>query len=175
MVFHWSLSDSKSPQVSRTFLSILFVLNNVLVWMVSTRLPTFKSSSPFNNVLETVQKAQITIGTIVNFMFPIFFQFPSKFEVLILLFISFNFILWSDGTVKSTILQVLFFGDYIMSGRLAEMFVCQNPIGVYVSHSLGQIWNMCRTNICIYEIIIIIIIIMIIIKTRHDWMGKVIH
>ena len=29
MVFHWSLSDSKSPQVSRTLLGILAVLNNV--------------------------------------------------------------------------------------------------------------------------------------------------
>ena len=37
MVFHWSLSDSKSPQVSRTLLSILAVLNNAVVWMVSTR------------------------------------------------------------------------------------------------------------------------------------------
>ena len=34
-VFHWSLSDSKSPQVSRTLLCILAVLNNVVVWMVS--------------------------------------------------------------------------------------------------------------------------------------------
>ena len=47
MVFHWSLSDSKSPQVSRTLLSILAVLNNVVVWMVSTYPPTSKSSSPF--------------------------------------------------------------------------------------------------------------------------------
>ena len=30
-----SLSDSKSPQVSRTLLSILTVLNNAVVWMVS--------------------------------------------------------------------------------------------------------------------------------------------
>ena len=37
MVFHWSLSDSKSPQVSRILLSILAILNNVLVWMVSAR------------------------------------------------------------------------------------------------------------------------------------------
>ena len=29
--FHWSLSDSKSPQVSRTLLSILAVLNNAVV------------------------------------------------------------------------------------------------------------------------------------------------
>ena len=37
MVFHWSLSDSKFPQVSRTILSILAVLNNAVIWMVSTR------------------------------------------------------------------------------------------------------------------------------------------
>ena len=30
MVFHWSLSDSKSPQVSRTRLSILAVLSNAV-------------------------------------------------------------------------------------------------------------------------------------------------
>ena len=62
MVFLWSLSDSKYPQVSRTLLSILAVLNNAAVWMVSTR-PTSKSSSPFNNSLITVPKAPITIGT----------------------------------------------------------------------------------------------------------------
>ena len=37
MVFHWSLRDSKSPQVSRTRLSILAVLSNTVVWTVSTR------------------------------------------------------------------------------------------------------------------------------------------
>ena len=36
--------DCMSPQVSRTLLSILAVLNNVVVWMVSTRPPTSKSS-----------------------------------------------------------------------------------------------------------------------------------
>ena len=69
MVFHWSVSDCKSPQVSRTLLSILAVLNNVVVWMVSTRPPTSKSSSPFNNPFVTVPKAPITIGIIVTFMF----------------------------------------------------------------------------------------------------------
>ena len=44
MVFHWILSDSKSPQVFRTLLSILAVLNYVIVWMVSTRPPSSKSS-----------------------------------------------------------------------------------------------------------------------------------
>ena len=87
MVFHWRLSDSKSPQVSRTRLSILAVFNNAIVWMVSTRPPTSKSSRLFNNPLVTVPKAPITIGIIVTFMFhSFFFQFSSKVEVLISLF-----------------------------------------------------------------------------------------
>ena len=89
MVFH--LSASKSPQVSRTLLSIQAVLNNSVVRMVSTRPPTSKSSSLFNNPLVTIPKAPITIGIIVTFMFHSFFQFSSKVEVLILLFTFFQF------------------------------------------------------------------------------------
>ena len=54
MIFHWRLSDSKSPRVSRTLLSILTIFNNAVVWMVSTRPPNSKSSRPFNNPLVTV-------------------------------------------------------------------------------------------------------------------------
>ena len=74
MVFHWSLSDSKSLQVFRTLLSILSSLNNAVVSMVSTRPPTSKSSSPFNSPLVTVPKAPIRIGIIVTFMFHSFFN-----------------------------------------------------------------------------------------------------
>ena len=74
MVFHWSLSDNKSHQVSRTLLSILAVLNNAIVWMVSTRPPTSKSSRPFNNPFVSVPKAPITTGIIVTFMFHSFFN-----------------------------------------------------------------------------------------------------
>ena len=74
MVFHWRLSDSKSPQVSGTLLTILAVMNNAVVWMVSTRPPTSKSSRPFNNPLVTVPKAPITNGIIVTFMFHSFFN-----------------------------------------------------------------------------------------------------
>ena len=35
MVFHWSLGDSKSPQVSRTRLMILAVFSNAVVWIVA--------------------------------------------------------------------------------------------------------------------------------------------
>ena len=69
MVFHWSLSDSKSPQVSTTRLSNLAVLKNAIVWMVSTRPPTSKSSSPFSNPLVTIPNPPITIGIIVTCMF----------------------------------------------------------------------------------------------------------
>ena len=77
-VFHISVSwwfftgvwvYSKSPQVSRNHLRILAVLSNAVVWIVSTRPPTFKSSRPFNNPLVIVPNEPITFGTIVNFMF----------------------------------------------------------------------------------------------------------
>ena len=72
MVFHWSLRDNKSPQFSRTLLSILVVLNNVVVWMVSTRPLTSKTSSPFTKLLVTVPNAPITISIIVTRMFHCF-------------------------------------------------------------------------------------------------------
>ena len=82
MVFHWSLSDGKSPQVSRTLLSILAVLNNIVVWMVSTRPLTSKSSSPFSNPLVTVPNAPITIGIIVTWMCHSFFNSRARSRYL---------------------------------------------------------------------------------------------
>ena len=79
MVFSWNLSDSKSLQVSRTLLSILAILNNVVVWMVSTHPPTSKSSSPYNSPLVTVVSTLITIGIIVTFMF-LFFLIPKRVQ-----------------------------------------------------------------------------------------------
>ena len=97
MVFHWSLNDSKSPQVSRILLSILAVHNNAGVWMVSTRLPNSKSSCHFDNLLVTVPNAPITIGIIVTWMCStVFFSIP----------------LQDRGTYPSThVLSVLFCGQ----------------------------------------------------------------
>ena len=108
MVFHWSLSDSKSPQVSRTRLRILAVLNNAVVWIVSTRPPTSKSSRHFNNTFVIVPKSPITIGTVATFMFHGFFNSLARSRYLSFFSLSFRFILWSAGTAKSTILQILF-------------------------------------------------------------------
>ena len=79
-------------QVTRTFLSILGVLNNPVVWIVSTRPPTSKSSTPFKNPLVTVPKAPITIGMIVTFMFHSFFNSLARSRYLSFFSHSFNFI-----------------------------------------------------------------------------------
>ena len=114
MVFHWSLSDRKFPQFSMTRLSILAVLSNAVVWIVSTRPPTSKSSKAFNNPLVTVPNAPITIGAIVTFMFHSFFNSRARSRYLSFFSPSFRFILWSAGTAKSTILQIFFLQLIIM-------------------------------------------------------------
>ena len=108
MVLHWSLSDSKSPQVFRTRLRILAVLSNAVIWIVSTRPPTSKSSRLFNNPFVIVPNAPITIGTIVTFMFHSFLNSLARSRYLSFFSLSFRFILWSAGTAKSTILQIFF-------------------------------------------------------------------
>ena len=128
MVFHSILSDSKSPQVSRTRLRILAVLSNAVIWIVSTRPLTSKSSRPFNNPLVIVPKAPITNDTIVTFMFHSFFNSLARSRYLSFFSHSFRFILWFAGTAKSTILQILFFflfvDYYNVWPGLVDPFVC---------------------------------------------------
>ena len=121
MVFHWSLSDSKSPQVSRTLLSVLADLNAV-VWTVSTCHVISKSSSPCTNSLVTVPRAPITNGIIATFMFHSFYNSLARSRYLSLFLHSFSVTLWSAGITKSTIPQVLSFLLIIIRyGRLAEI------------------------------------------------------
>ena len=70
MVFHKSLSDSKSPQVYRTLLSILTDHTNAVVWIVSTCPLTSKFYIPFTNTLEIVPSTRFTIGITVTFNAP---------------------------------------------------------------------------------------------------------
>ena len=112
MVLNWSLSDNRFPQFSRTLLSILTDLSNVVVWTVSTRPLIPKSSCPFTNPLVTVPRAPITLSIIVSFMFHCFFNSLARSRYLYFFSVSFNFSLWSAGTAKFTILQVLFFFYY---------------------------------------------------------------
>ena len=114
MVFLSSLSDSKSPQVSRILPSILAIFNNAVVLLISTRSPTSKSSRPFNNPFVTVPKAPLTIGAIVTFMFHSFSDSLARSRYLSFFSHSFSFILWSARTAKCTNLQILFFSLIII-------------------------------------------------------------
>ena len=120
MVFHWSLSDSKSSKVSRTLLSIQTVLKNAVVLMVSTHPPTSKSSSPFNSPLVTVPNAPITLGIIVTFIF------HSSFFIL----------QQGLGTYPSFhILSVLFCGQPVQQSRQ----FCKFPFFVVVDYY--KVWS----------------------------------
>ena len=153
MVLHRNLSDSKSPQVSRTRLRILAVLSNVVIWIVSTRPPTPKSSRAFYNHLVIVPKTSITIGTIVTFMFHSFFSYLTRSRYLSFFAHSFRFILWSAGISKSIILRILFFLLIIVrSGLLVEIrwSVCM----------LKSLWSLCESflrtgaGLCIYHLFV---------------------
>ena len=83
MASHWSLNDSKSPQISRTLLSILADLNKAVVWMVSTHPLISKSFSPCVNLLIDCSKSTNYNWYRCHFHVPQFFQFSSKIQVLI--------------------------------------------------------------------------------------------
>ena len=92
----------------KSLLSILAVLNSAVVWMVSTRPPTSKSSSPFSNALVTVPKAPITIGRIVTLMFQIFFNSQARSRYLPFFSHSFSFIIYSRDSKVDTFANSLF-------------------------------------------------------------------
>ena len=153
MVFHWSLSDSKFPQVSRTFLSILAVLNNALVWMVPTHPPTSKSSSPFSNPLVTVPNAPITIGIIVTCMFHSF-SIPlqgrdsySSFHILSMLFCG------QPGQQSRLFCKFSFFLLIIIkSGLLAGI---RRSVCMLKSHrSLCVSFSRTGAGLCIYHLLV---------------------
>ena len=99
MIFHGSLSDGKSPQVSRTLLSIQADLNNAGVWIVCNRVLISNYSSPFTNPSVTVPSAPITMGITVIFMF-------HRFSV--------------PGTYLSFLLPSILLGG--LSGRQSPLF-----------------------------------------------------
>ena len=169
MVFHWSLSHSKSPKVSRTLLGILADLNDTdSLMVVSTCSLISMSTSPFTTPLGIVPSAPITTGITVTFMFHFvwgcvlfsflfFFSFSGKVYVVIF---SLSFIfLWSAGTPMSTIQVVSLFFFLLTittSGLLADIvwFVCiskkkKKKTMTILSHFLGQIL-VCIGIICLY-------------------------
>ena len=148
MVFHWSLSDTKSPQVFRTHLRILAVLSNAVVWRVSTCPPTSKSSRPFNNPLVIVPNAPITIGTIVTFMFYSFFNSLARSRYLFT-FLQIYSVVHRDSKVDN-FADSLFLLIIIRSGLLARISwsVC-----MLKSHrSLCVSFSRTGAGLCIYHL-----------------------
>ena len=96
----WSLSDSKSPQVSWTRLRILAVLSNAVVWIVSTRPSTIKSSRPFNNPFVIAPKYQWRTNRSVSKTFqtatpPPYVSGHTFFVVMSCFIFAVNISLWS--------------------------------------------------------------------------------
>ena len=140
MVFLWSLSDSKSPQVSRTLLSILAFLNKVVVWMVSTHPPTSKSSSPFSNPLVTVPNTPITIGIIVTCMFHSFFNSLARSRYLSFFSHSFSFILWSAGIIYYYDIYIIIICNHYLSLYMISFILY---IYIYIYISMDKKYSVC--------------------------------
>ena len=146
--FHWSLSDNISPQVSRTRLRILAVLSNAVIWIVSTRLPTSKSSRPFNNPLVIVPKAPTTIGRIVTFMFHSFFNSLVMSRYLSFFYIPSDLFCGPPGQQSPQFCKFSFFVVGIRSGLLAGI---RWSVCMLKSHrSLCVLSSRTGAGLCIY-------------------------
>ena len=164
-IFHISISrwfftgvwvTASLPQVSRTRLRILAVLSNAVVWIVSIRPPTSKSSGPFNYPLVIVPKAPITMSTIVSFMFYSFFNSLARSRYLF--FFSLPFRLYSvvhrDGKVANFANSLFVFVDLRHSlerARRRHWPPCQcTQNGIYVLQPnrwhFHTRWNLSETS-----------------------------
>ena len=100
--FHWAMSNSMSPQVFRTLLSILANLNNIVVSLVAY--PPLISSLFFKPLIPF----QVRVLQLVSLSLPCFPAYLAKSNYLSIFSLSFIFIQWSGRKAKSTWLQVLF-------------------------------------------------------------------
>ena len=141
MVSRWSLSDSKSPQVSKTLLTILANRHNLVVWMVSTRPIISKSSNPCTNIFVSVSR--VTIIAMFRYL-------------LSLITFFFKFTLWSARTAMSTIWRLILFllllltiPRYVCLAETRWSVCISNHWEVSSFHSLGRILG-CIITICSY-------------------------
>ena len=156
MVFHWGLSDTKSAQVSRTFLIMLTNLKNSVVWMVSAHPSISNSSNSLINSLGINLSAQITIGITVTFMFHSFFSSLAKFKYFFFFLFSLIFTLWPAGMVESTIWHVLFFLCIIIIIIIIIIYfkpyhTKRLTLALYNSRRVDMPYQELCFSICIYE------------------------
>ena len=118
--FYTSLSDYKSPQVSRTLLSIQANLSAV-VWIVSSRPLISKSFRPCANPLVTAPRRPITSSTTVTFMLHSFFN-SLKGRGTYLSFHFLSILLCGLSRQEVSFRQVLFLLNITRFSGLAEIY-----------------------------------------------------
>ena len=101
--------------------------------------------------------APITIGTIVTFMFYSFFNSLARSRYLSFFSLSFRFILWSAGTAKSTILQILFFFLLLIIIRSILLARIRWSFYMLTSHrSLCMSFSRTAARLCIYHLFVLL-------------------
>ena len=113
--FYWSMSDRKCPQISRTLLSILTDLNKAVVgWFPLVHLfPNLLVPLPI--LWELFQVHQLQFVSPSPSCSIVLFRSLAMTRYLSLFSLTFNFTLWSAGTEKSAIRQVLVFSFHCSS------------------------------------------------------------
>ena len=155
MGFHLGLSDRKSPQVSRTLLSILANLNNAVVLVVSTSLLVSKTSRflfLFTNPLGIAPSAPITISITVTYKFQFFFSFLGRYWLLSSFSISFNFFSIVCRADKVHYLAgILSFFGWVSQGLIKIKW------SVCISKSLRSLcasFSNADSGLCIYHLLV---------------------
>ena len=135
IVFHWSLSDSEPPKISRTLLNILTDLNNAVVWIVSALPSIYNSFKPFTKPYGIVSSAPITISITVTFIFHNFFWFYGKIKIFVSSFVFFDFhsVVGRNRLLLIIIIIIMIiYSLRIFHSRISWWF----PTGVWVTASL---------------------------------------
>ena len=107
------MSDSMSPHVSRTLLSILADLNNAIFWMFSAFPPIFIIPNPMAKLLKIVPNVSITSGDTVTFQFLRFLvQWQDLSICPFFAFFDFHSVVDRDGEIRG--LSGLFFPFFFL-------------------------------------------------------------
>ena len=151
MVFHWNLSDSKSPQVSLTFLNIMADLNKAVVWMVSSCSIISKSSSPFTNPIGVDPSAPTSIGINIIFMIPSFSSSQAKSRYLSFFSLLSNFTLWQSSLTSTFSVFCKLSLGLVVWPRFGEPFVYLNLREIFRFILKDGSWNVYISHECIVK------------------------
>ena len=132
---HRSLSDNKSPQVSRTLISILADLISAVVW-IEWILPLISnSSSVFSRHLRSFSRAQTTISVTVTLVFHTFFSSPARSKHLF----SFHFISFFPHGLQER--QNLLNEKFFSSSFFRRFAVTQPPVRKHRLMFVRKTWK----------------------------------